>query len=89
MPKSRIIFFIGFFLGLQPIFLHFPKVWEDFFLVIGGLGIVLLSALISVDKRITRKAKAEKRQEIMRARMAEEAQREFDNTNQDTGVQSQ
>ncbi len=89
MPKSRIIFFIGFFLGLQPIFLHFPKAWEDFFQVVGGLGIVLLSVLISVDKRITRKAKAEKRQAVMRARMAEEAQREFDNANQDTGAQTQ
>lgn len=87
MPKSRIIFFIGFFLGLQPILLHFPKAWEDFFQVVGGLGIVLLSFLISIDKRLTRKAKAEKRQSVMRNRMAEEAHREFEKLNQDGGAQ--
>lgn len=60
MPKSRIIPVIGFFVALLPI-LGFPHSWEIFFQVLGGLGIVTLSVLISVDKRLMQKSKAEKR----------------------------
>ena len=60
MPKSRIILSLGFFIALLPV-LGFPHVWELFFQVAAGLGIVLLSVLISIDKRLTQKAKAERR----------------------------
>jgi hypothetical protein len=60
MPKSRIILVIGFLLALLPS-LGFPPSWDEFFMVASGLLIVLLSVLISVDRRLTLKAKAEKR----------------------------
>jgi hypothetical protein len=60
MPKSRIILVIGFCIALLPM-LGFPHAWESFFQVVGGLGIVLLSVMIAVDKRLTQKAKAERR----------------------------
>ncbi len=60
MPKSRIILALGFFIALLPV-LGFPHTWESFFEVASGLLIVLLSVLISVDRRLTLKAKAEKR----------------------------
>lgn len=60
MPKNRIILVIGFLIALLPS-LGFPHAWESFFEVVGGLGIVLLSVLISIDKRLSMKAKAEKR----------------------------
>lgn len=64
MPKSRVIPLIGFFIALLPV-LGFPHSWELFFQVVGGLSIVLLSVLISIDKRLTRKAKAERRHRAM------------------------
>jgi hypothetical protein len=67
MPKSRIILVIGFFIALLPI-LGFPHAWESFFQVVGGLGIVLLSVMIAVDKRLTQKVKAERRMKRRRAR---------------------
>lgn len=69
MPKSRIILVTGFFIALLPM-LGFPTAWESFFQIAGGLGIVLLSVLISIDKRLTQKAKAERRN--MRKRVREE-----------------
>jgi hypothetical protein len=60
MPKSRIILVIGFLLALLPS-LGFPPSWDEFFMVASGLLIVFLSVLISVDRRLTLKAKAEKR----------------------------
>lgn len=44
----------------------FPHSWESFFQVVAGLGIVLLSVLIAIDKRLMRKAKAEKRVKKLR-----------------------
>ncbi len=67
MPKSRIILVIGFIIALLPV-LGFPHSWESFFQVVGGLGIVLLSVLISIDKRLTQKAKAERRLNAKRAK---------------------
>ena len=61
MPKSKIILTLGFFIALLPL-LGFPHSWETFFEVVSGLGIVLLSIMISVDKRLSQKAKAERRQ---------------------------
>lgn len=66
MPKSRIIIVIGVLIALLPA-LGFPHAWESFFEVVGGLGIVLLSVLISVDKRLSLKAKAERRLRRRRA----------------------
>ncbi|MBX4195802.1 hypothetical protein KW796_02520 [Candidatus Parcubacteria bacterium] len=60
MPKSRIILVIGVLIALLP-FLGFPHAWESFFEIVGGLGIVLLSVLIAIDKRLSLKAKAERR----------------------------
>ena len=66
MPKSKIILAIGFFIALLP-FLGFPYSWDSFFECAGGFSIVLLSVLISVDRRLTLKAKMEKRQARKRA----------------------
>jgi hypothetical protein len=66
MPKSRIILALGFFIALLPE-LGFPHSWEAFFQVATGLLIVLLSVLISVDRRLTMKSKAEKRHMRKRA----------------------
>ncbi|MBX4200320.1 hypothetical protein KW790_02570 [Candidatus Parcubacteria bacterium] len=61
MPKSRIVLTLGFFIALLPV-LGFPHSWESFFQVASGLIIVLLSVLMTVDRRLMLKAKAEKRQ---------------------------
>jgi len=66
MPKSRIILCLGFFIALLPV-LGFPNSWDHFFDTASGLLIVLLSVLISVDKRLMQKAKAEKRVQRKRA----------------------
>lgn len=66
MPKSKIILTIGFLIALIP-FLGFPYSWESFFEVVGGLSIVGLSVLISVDRRLSLKAKMHKRQARKRA----------------------
>ncbi len=71
MPKSRIILALGFLIALLPV-LGFPHAWESFFEVAAGLGIVLLSVLISVDKRLMQKAKAERRQVRRRTQVNEE-----------------
>ena len=60
MPKSRIILALGFVIALLPL-LGFPHAWESFFQVFAGLGIVFLSFMISVDKRLLQRSKAEKR----------------------------
>jgi len=66
MPKSRIILCLGFFIALLPV-LGFPNSWDHFFDTASGLLIVLLSVLLSVDKRLMLKAKAEKRTQRKRA----------------------
>ncbi len=66
MPKSKIILTIGFLITLIP-FLGFPYGWESFFEVLGGLSIVSLSVLMSIDRRLSLKAKMQKRQARKRA----------------------
>lgn len=66
MPKSKIILSLGFLIALLPV-LGFPQSWESFLEVASGLIIVLLSVLMSVDRRLTLKAKAEKRASRKRA----------------------
>lgn len=78
MPKSKIILTIGFIIALLPL-LGFPHSWESFFEVVGGLSIVLLSVLISVDKRLSLKAKMHKRQARKRALTDVEAENMLSN----------
>ena len=75
MPKSRIIVTLGIIIAILPL-LGFPRLWESFFQVVAGLSIILLSVWTTIDKRLSLKAKAQKRQ-IHKRREAEiEAQRE-------------
>ena len=75
MPKNRIIIALGLLVVLLPL-LGFPRLWESFFQVATGLSIILLSVWTSIDKRLSLKAKAQRRQ-IHKHRVAEiEAQRE-------------
>lgn len=69
MPKNRIILVLGLLIALLPIF-GFPHTWESFFQVAAGLSIVLLSIWASIDKRLSLKAKAQRRQ-IHKLREAE------------------
>ena len=69
MPKNRIIVVFGLLVALLPI-LGFPRSWESFFQVAVGLSIVLLSVWASIDKRLSLKAKAQRRQ-IHKRREAE------------------
>lgn len=78
MPKSKIILTIGFIIALIP-FLGFPYGWESFLEVVGGLSIVLLSVLMSIDRRLTLKAKMHKRQARKRALVDVEAENELNN----------
>jgi hypothetical protein len=66
MPKSKIILAFGFLIALLPI-LGFPHSWESFFQILFGLSIVLLSVLISIDRRLSLKARVQKRQARKRA----------------------
>ena len=61
MPKNRIIITIGVVIALLPV-LGFPHSWESFFQVLAGFSIVLLSVWATIDKRLTLKAKAQRRQ---------------------------
>jgi len=87
MPKSRIIPVIGFLIALLPI-LGFPHAWEIFFQIIGGLGIVGLSILISIDKRLMQKSKAEKRMVTLRKKVDVEADVNTQVSNNETGISS-
>lgn len=66
MPKSKIILTLGVLTALLPI-LGFPYAWESFFQIVFGFSIVLLSVLISVDRRLSLKARVQKRQARKRA----------------------
>jgi len=66
MPKSKIILAIGFLVALLP-WLGFPHAWESFFQLVFGLSIVFLSFMISVDRRLSLKARVQKRQARKRA----------------------
>ncbi len=66
MPKNKIILAVGFFIALLP-FLGFPSSWDSFFEFAGGFSIVLLSVMISVDRRLSLRDKMNKRQARKRA----------------------
>ena len=75
MPKNRIIITLGVLVALLPL-LGFTRSWESVFQVVAGFSIVLISIWATIDKRLSLKAKAQKRQ-IHKRREAElEAQRE-------------
>jgi len=61
MPKSKIIIVLGVLIALLPV-LGFPRAWESFFQVVAGLSIVMLSVWTTIDKRLTLKDKAQRRQ---------------------------
>lgn len=61
MPKKRAIVTLGVLVALLPV-LGFPRAWESFFQVAAGLSIVLISVWAAIDKRLTLKAKAQRRQ---------------------------
>jgi hypothetical protein len=61
MPKNRIIIVLGILVALQP-FIGFPQMWEFFLQISLGILIVLFSTWATIDKRLTLKAKAQKRQ---------------------------
>ena len=61
MPKNRIIIVLGVLIALLPLF-GFPHAWEAFFQVITGIGIVLISVWSTIDRRISLKAKVQRRQ---------------------------
>ena len=69
MPKSRIIITLGIVIAILPL-LGFPRIWESFFQVVTGLSIVLLSVWTNIDKRLSLKAKAQRRQ-IHKRKIAE------------------
>ena len=60
MPRNRIIVFLGALIATFPI-LGFPHKWEAFFQIFAGLGIVGLSVWTTIDRKLTMKAKAQKR----------------------------
>lgn len=60
MPRNRIIIVLGILVALMPLF-GFPRIWESFFQVALGLCIVVISVWSSIDKRLTLKAKAQRR----------------------------
>lgn len=62
MPKNKIIIALGALIALLPIF-GFPPSWESFFQIAAGLSIVFLSVMISIDKKLMLRAKAQKRRE--------------------------
>ena len=51
---------LGSIIALLPI-LGFPRLWESFFQIATGLSIALLSVWTTIDKRLTLKAKAQRR----------------------------
>ena len=61
MPKNRIIIALGVLIALLPL-IGFPRLWESFFQVVTGLSIVLVSVWATIDKRLTLKAKAQRRE---------------------------
>jgi len=52
---------LGVLVALMPL-LGFPNVWESFFQVALGLAIVVISVWSTIDKHLTLKAKAQRRQ---------------------------
>ncbi|OHB10862.1 MAG: hypothetical protein A3H60_01905 [Candidatus Zambryskibacteria bacterium RIFCSPLOWO2_02_FULL_44_12b] len=86
MPKSRIIITLGAIIAILPL-LGFPRLWESFFQVATGLSIVLLSVWTSIDKRLTLKAKAQKRQ--IHKRRVEEIQSQTEVPQEEVLVQSE
>ncbi|MFH1473043.1 MAG: hypothetical protein ABIF06_01335 [bacterium] len=60
MPKNKILISFGVLIALLP-FLGFPPSWESFFEVVVGLSIIGITVWATIDKKLTQKAKAQKR----------------------------
>jgi hypothetical protein len=60
MPKNRVIIILGTCVALLPI-LGFPKVWESFFQVVAGLGIIGVSIWANIDRKLKLQHKAQQR----------------------------
>jgi len=85
MSKNRIIIVIGLLVALLPI-LGFPHLWESFFQITAGFSIVLLSIWVSIDKRLSLKAKAQRRH-VHKLREAEIVREgEISTDIEDTGI---
>jgi hypothetical protein len=85
MPKNRIIMVLGVLIALMPL-LGFPPFWESFFQVGAGASIVLLSIWSTIDKKLSLKAKAQRRQAHRRAQdrvLQEDYDQEIDTTQTD------
>lgn len=63
MPKNKVIVILGAFVAILHIVNGLPNNWEAFLSIIAGLSIVLISFLSSWDKRMSLRAKAQKRQQ--------------------------
>ena len=82
MHRSKIIITLGIIVALLPL-LGFPRAWEAVFQVLAGLSIAGLSIWSTIDKRLTLKAKARRRQ-LEKEREAKFAsEREVDFTQQE------
>jgi hypothetical protein len=61
VAKNKIIVLLGVLIALMPL-VGFPRVWESFFQIVIGVAIVLFSIWATIDKKLTLKAKAQRRQ---------------------------
>ena len=61
MSKTKIIVTLAVIIALEPL-LGFPHRWESFFQIFAGISIVLISVWSIIDKKISLRVKAQKRQ---------------------------
>ncbi len=73
MQKNKVIITLGVVVALLPI-LGFPRDWESFFQVAIGVALILISIWSNIDKKLTLRAKAERRQAERRRRAEDLAQ---------------
>ena len=65
MSKNKIIITLGALVVLLPV-LGFPTSWESFLEVLIGLSIIATSTWATIDKKLTQKAKADRRRQERR-----------------------
>ncbi len=88
MNRKKAIITIGVLVALLPI-LGFPRGWESLFQVLAGLSLVLLSIWSSIDKKISLRAKAQKRQEVRKMMEESASLNQEDNKVLDEGLGSE
>ena len=74
---------LGALVALQPMF-GFPHSWEAAFQILAGLLIILISIWAIIDKRLTLKVKAERRQAMKRREAEMIAEKQADTETQPT-----